>query len=157
MGTEFLLHGVVSGHGHPVTRLPVRRDDAIGRVVERQRKIEKKEKMVQSMRHLPNILSSLRIVGAVALLLCDVVGTTLALPSSVTTWPSSSELGWLSLLRPFVSIIPFSIVAAVAAFAAIQEVMKQEISFPSLPLLYTTLPLQSASRRRKGATNGLRP
>ena len=44
MGTEFLLHGVVSGHGHPVTRLPVRRDDAIGRVVERQRKIEKKRK-----------------------------------------------------------------------------------------------------------------
>ena len=29
-----------------------------------------------SMKHLPNILSSLRIVGAVALLLCDVVGTT---------------------------------------------------------------------------------
>ena len=57
--------------------------------------------MVQSMRHLPNILSSLRIVGAVALLLCDVVGTTLALPSSVTTRPSPSELGWLSLLRPF--------------------------------------------------------
>ena len=28
------------------------------------------------MKHLPNILSSLRIVGAVALLLCDVVGTT---------------------------------------------------------------------------------
>ncbi|MBR7031812.1 MAG: CDP-alcohol phosphatidyltransferase family protein [Prevotella sp.] len=27
-------------------------------------------------KHLPNILSSLRIVGAVALLLCDVVGTT---------------------------------------------------------------------------------
>ena len=53
------------------------------------------------MRHLPNILSSLRMVGAVALLLCDVVGTTLALPSSVTTRPSPSELGWLSLLRPF--------------------------------------------------------
>ena len=29
------------------------------------------------MKHLPNILSSLRMVGAVALLLCDVVGTTL--------------------------------------------------------------------------------
>ena len=29
------------------------------------------------MKHLPNILSSLRIVGAVALLLCDVVGTTI--------------------------------------------------------------------------------
>ena len=28
------------------------------------------------MKHLPNILSSLRMVGAVALLLCDVVGTT---------------------------------------------------------------------------------
>ena len=28
------------------------------------------------MKHLPNILSSLRIAGAVALLLCDVVGTT---------------------------------------------------------------------------------
>ena len=28
------------------------------------------------MKHLPNILSSLRIVGAVALLLCDVAGTT---------------------------------------------------------------------------------
>ena len=53
------------------------------------------------MKHLPNILSSLRIVGAVALLLCDVVGTTLALPSSVTTRPSPSEFGWLSLLRPF--------------------------------------------------------
>ena len=77
--------------------------------------------MVQSMRHLPNILSSLRMVGAVGLLLCDVAVTTLALPSSVTTWPSSSELGWLSLLRPFVSIIPISIVAAVATFAAIHE------------------------------------
>ncbi len=53
------------------------------------------------MKHLPNILSSLRIVGAVALLLCDVIGTTLALPSSVTTRPSPSEFGWLSLLRPF--------------------------------------------------------
>ena len=29
------------------------------------------------MKHLPNILSSLRIVGAVALLLCDVAGTTI--------------------------------------------------------------------------------
>ena len=28
------------------------------------------------MKHLPNILSLLRIAGAVALLLCDVVGTT---------------------------------------------------------------------------------
>ena len=53
------------------------------------------------MKHLPNILSSLRIVGAVALLLCDVIGTTLALPSSVTTRPSPSEFGWPSLLRPF--------------------------------------------------------
>ena len=61
-------------------------------------------------------------------LLFIAVPMTLALPSSVTTWPSSSELGWLSLLRPFVSIIPISIVAAVATFAAIQEVMKQEIN-----------------------------
>ena len=53
------------------------------------------------MKHLPNSLSSLRMVGAVVLLLCDVVGTTLALPSSVTTRPSPSEFGWLSLLRPF--------------------------------------------------------
>ena len=53
------------------------------------------------MKHLPNILSLLRMVGAVVLLLCDVVGTTLALPSSVTTRPSPSEFGWLSLLRPF--------------------------------------------------------
>lgn len=30
MGTEFLLHGVVSGHRHSVARLPVWRDDAIG-------------------------------------------------------------------------------------------------------------------------------
>ena len=54
-------------------------------------------------------------------LLFIAVPMTLALPSSVTTWPSSSELGWLSLLRPFVSIIPISIVAAVATFAAIHE------------------------------------
>lgn len=53
------------------------------------------------MKHLPNILSSLRIVGAVALLLTNVSSSPLALPSSITTWPSSSELGWLSLLRPF--------------------------------------------------------
>ena len=53
------------------------------------------------MKHLPNSLSSLRMVGAVVLLLCDVAGTTLALPSSVTTRPSPSEFGWLSLLRPF--------------------------------------------------------
>ena len=53
------------------------------------------------MKHLPNILSLLRMVGAVVLLLCDVVGTTLVLPSSVTTRPSPSELRWLSLLRPF--------------------------------------------------------
>ena len=31
---------------------------------------------METYKHLPNILSSLRIVGAVALLLCDVVGTT---------------------------------------------------------------------------------
>jgi CDP-diacylglycerol--glycerol-3-phosphate 3-phosphatidyltransferase len=61
-------------------------------------------------------------------LLFIAVPMTLALPSSVTTWPSSSELGWLSLIRPFVSIIPLSLVAAVAAFAAIQEVMKQKIN-----------------------------
>ena len=30
MGTEFLLHGVVSGHRYPVARLPVWRDDAVG-------------------------------------------------------------------------------------------------------------------------------
>ena len=32
--------------------------------------------MAQIMKHLPNILSSLRMVGTVALLLCDAVGTT---------------------------------------------------------------------------------
>ena len=56
-------------------------------------------------------------------LLFIAVPMTLALPSSVTTWPSSSELGWLSLLRPFVSIIPITIVAAVATFAAIHEMV----------------------------------
>ena len=84
------------------------------------------------MKHLPNILSLLRIVGAVALLLSNVSSSPLALPSSVTkgyglasfareSWPSPSELGWLSLLRPFVSIIPIIIVASVATYAAIQE------------------------------------
>ena len=28
MGAEFLLHGVVSGHGHPVARLSMWRNDA---------------------------------------------------------------------------------------------------------------------------------
>ena len=32
--------------------------------------------VMMPLEHLPNIMSSLRIVGAVALLLCDVVGTT---------------------------------------------------------------------------------
>ena len=58
---------------------------------------------------------------ATGFLLFIAVPMTLALPSSVTTWPSSSELGWLSLLRPFLSIIPITIVASVATFAAIQE------------------------------------
>ena len=64
------------------------------------------------MKHLPNILSLLRIVGAVALLLSNVSSSPLALPSFVTkgyglasfareSWPSPSELGWLSLLSPF--------------------------------------------------------
>lgn len=49
------------------------------------------------------------------------VPMTLALPSSVTTWPSSSELGWFSLLFPFCTVIPITIVASIATFAAIQE------------------------------------
>ncbi len=64
------------------------------------------------MKHLPNILSLLRMVGAVALLLSNVSNCPLTLPSADTTWPSipelsmptrslSSEFGWLSLLRPF--------------------------------------------------------
>ena len=58
---------------------------------------------------------------ATGFLLFIAVPMTLALPSSVTTWPSSSELEWLSLLRPFLSIIPITIVASVATFTAIQE------------------------------------
>ncbi len=30
MGSEFLQHGVVSRHRHPVARLPMWRDDAVG-------------------------------------------------------------------------------------------------------------------------------
>ena len=123
------------------------------------------------MKHLPNILSSLRIVGAVALLLCDVVGTTFwslyalcgisdiadgwlarklrcvtmkgALLDSLAdicfvaccAWkllPILELPQWLWLLAgvivaikvvpmTFWSIIPISIVAFVATFAAIQE------------------------------------
>ena len=58
---------------------------------------------------------------ATGFLLFIAVLMTLALPSSVTTWPSSSELGWLSLLRPFWSIVPIAIVAAIATLAAIHE------------------------------------
>ena len=54
-------------------------------------------------------------------LLFIAVPITLALPSSVTTWPTSSEPGWLSLFRPFWSIIPIAIVATIATFAAVQE------------------------------------
>ena len=53
------------------------------------------------MTQLPNIISTLRIAGSVGLLLCDVTDVVLAMPSSVTTRPSPSELGRLSLLRPF--------------------------------------------------------
>ena len=53
------------------------------------------------MKQLPNIITLLRIAGSLGLLLCDVTGVVLAMPSSVTTRPSPSELGWLSLLRPF--------------------------------------------------------
>ena len=53
------------------------------------------------MTQLPNIITLLRIAGSLGLLLCDVTGVALAMPSSVTTRPSPSEFGWLSLLRPF--------------------------------------------------------
>ena len=51
--------------------------------------------MVRSMKHLPNILSSLRMVGAVALLLCDVVGTTFG---ALYTLCGISDIadGWLA-------------------------------------------------------------
>ena len=47
--------------------------------------------------HLPNVISILRIAGSFGLLFCDVAG-------------------WL-----FWSMIPISIVAALATFAAVQE------------------------------------
>ena len=49
-----MLHGVVSGHGYPVARLPVWRDDAVG-----------------TMKQIPNILSALRIALCLPLLLLD--------------------------------------------------------------------------------------
>ena len=49
------------------------------------------------MKHLPNVISIVRIAGYICLLFCDVAG-----------WP-------------FWSVIPIAIVAAVATFAAVQE------------------------------------
>ena len=46
-------------------------------------------------------------MGSLGLLLCDVSGVALAMPSSIVTRPSPSELGWLSLLRPFWIIYAF--------------------------------------------------
>ncbi len=132
--------------------------------------------MVRSMKHLPNILSSLRMVGAVALLLCDVEGTTfwvlyticgisdiadgwlarklipiLRLPQWLWLWagvivaikvvnqlsalatygrccfPHTLANKWAGFLlfiaipMTFWSIIPISITAIVATFAAVQE------------------------------------
>ena len=53
------------------------------------------------MPQLPNIITLLRIAGSLGLLLCDVTGMALAMPSSVTTRPSPSEFGWLLLISPF--------------------------------------------------------
>ena len=47
------------------------------------------------MKHLPNILSSLRMVGAVALLLCDVVGTTFGVLYTICGISDIAD-GWLA-------------------------------------------------------------
>ena len=47
------------------------------------------------MKHLPNILSSLRIVGAVALLMCDVAGTTFMTLYALCGISDIAD-GWLS-------------------------------------------------------------
>ena len=87
-------------------------------------------------------------------LLFIAVPMTLASPSSVTTWPSSSELGWLSLLRPIWSVVPITIVAAVATFAAIHEGCVLARAESSYTWLDGTLPAkQGGGFRRRGNEN----
>ena len=54
---------------------------------------------------MPNVISALRIAGSIGLLFCNVTGLLLFLAVPAMYW----------------SVIPVSIVAAIATFAAVQE------------------------------------
>ena len=57
------------------------------------------------MKHLPNVISVLRIAGSIGLLFCDVTGLLLFLAAPTMFW----------------SMIPIALVASLATFAAVQE------------------------------------
>ena len=54
---------------------------------------------------MPNVISVLRIAGSIGLLFCDVAGWLIIMAVPAVFW----------------SVIPITIVAAVATFAAVQE------------------------------------
>ena len=71
--------------------------------------------------HLPNVISILRIAGSIGLLFCDVaVFKRFCFPH---TWANklTGFLLFLTVPTMFWSMIPISIVAAIATFAAVQE------------------------------------
>ena len=92
---------------------------------------------MRDMKRLPNVISALRIVGSFGLLFCDVAGWmfwalyALCGISDMVDGPLARKLqsanrltGFLLFLTVptmFRSMIPISIVAAIATFAAVQE------------------------------------
>ena len=92
------------------------------------------------MRHLPNIITTLRIAGSIGLLLCNVTGWSFWTLYAICGFSDMID-GWLArklhvesktgsvldsivfLTVPTISwcIIPIAIVAIIATFAAIQE------------------------------------
>ena len=92
---------------------------------------------MRDMRHLPNVISVLRIAGSIGLLFCDVAGWmfwalyALCGISDMVDGPLARKLqsankltGFLLFLTVptmFWSMIPISTVAALAMFAAVQE------------------------------------
>ena len=89
------------------------------------------------MKLLPNVISVLRVAGSIGLLFCDVAGVIvfIKMVNQVSalavfkrfcfphTWANklTGFLLFLSVPTMFWSMIPISIVAAIATFAAVQE------------------------------------
>ena len=73
--------------------------------------------------HLPNVISILRIAGSIGLLFCDVAGWMFWALYALCGISDMVDgfLLFLTVPTMFWSMIPISIVAAIATFAAVQE------------------------------------